>query len=75
MENKIIIKRIENQQVSILKILSVFRDRNILHSLEEVSNYMKIYERDDQVSIECHKEIIHEIIKELDEENIKYNKV
>ncbi len=34
---------------------------------------MKIYEADDQVSIECDKETIDEITKELEEENVQYN--
>ena len=73
MKNKIIIKRDENQGLNILKILSIFRDRDILHSLQEISNHMKIYEIDDQFSIDCDKEDIDEIIKELEEENIQYN--
>jgi hypothetical protein len=73
MKNKIIIKRDENQGLNILKILSIFRDREILHSLQEISDYMKIYEADDQVSIECDKETIDEITKELEEENVQYN--
>jgi len=73
MKNKIIIKRDENRGLNILKILSIFRDREILHSLQEISDYMKIYEADDQVSIECDKETIDEITKELEEENVQYN--
>ena len=73
MKDKIIIKRDKNQCLDILKILSIFRDRNILLSLREISNYMKIYEADDQVSIECNKETIDEITKELEEENVQYN--
>ncbi|NJM78980.1 MAG: hypothetical protein HC854_03945 [Flavobacterium sp.] len=73
MKDKIIIKRDENQGLNILKTLSFFRDIEILHSLQEISDYMKIYEADDQVSIECNKEIIDEITKELEEENVQYN--
>lgn len=73
MENIITIKRKDNQNANILKILAIFRDKDVVKSLEEISNLMKIYEREDQISIKCSKEILNNIITELKEENINYS--
>jgi hypothetical protein len=37
---QIIVKRNENEGLNILKILSIFRDKNLISSLEEMAHYM-----------------------------------
>ncbi len=73
MKNLIIIKRKNNKETSILKILSVFRDLDIINSLEEISNYMKNYETEDQISIECEKENLERVKKDLQVENVLFS--
>lgn len=70
MKNKIIITRKNNANIAILEILSIFRDKNIIKSLEEISNYMKAYEKDDEIKILCDKEKIDIISRELNDEKI-----
>ncbi|WP_439480137.1 hypothetical protein [Chryseobacterium aquaticum] len=72
MENKIRIKRENNQGIVILKVLSLFRDKDLIKSLQEVSEFMKKYEKEDEVTINCDSQNIDEIKSSLDEENIKY---
>jgi len=72
MGNKIRIKRENNQGIVILKVLSLFRDRNLIKSLQEVSEFMKKYEKEDEVTINCDSQNIDEIKSSLEEENIKY---
>ncbi|UFH30747.1 hypothetical protein LNP04_12255 [Chryseobacterium sp. C-71] len=72
MGNKIRIKRENNQGIVILKVLSLFRDKNLIKSLQEVSEFMKKYEKEDEVTINCDSQNIDEIKSSLEEENIKY---
>jgi hypothetical protein len=72
MGNKIKIKRENNQGVVILKVLSLFRDKDLIKSLQEVSEFMKKYEKEDEVTINCDSQNIDEIKSSLEEENIKY---
>ncbi len=72
MGNKIKIKRENNQGIVILKVLSLFRDKNLIKSLQEVSEFMKKYEKEDEVTINCDSQNIDEIKSSLEEENIKY---
>lgn len=69
---KILIKRSENKGLILLKVLSLFRDRDIIHSLQEVSEYMKAYEKDDQIVIDCKMSEFNTIIQELEDENVNY---
>lgn len=48
---KITIKREYNQGITILKVLSYFRDKNIIQSIEEIGNYLDSYEKYDKVEI------------------------
>lgn len=66
------IKRENNQGIVILKVLSLFRDKNLIKSLQEVSEFMKKYEKEDEVTINCDSQNIDEIKSSLEEENIKY---
>lgn len=72
---KIIFKRKNNQGIIMLKILSLFRDKNIILSLEEISKYLKMYEDKDEIIIELTEmnlEKINELIPELDDEGVNY---
>lgn len=72
---KIIFKRNNNQGIIMLKILSLFRDKNIILSLEEISKYLKMYEDKDEILIELtgiDTEKINELIAELDDEDVNY---
>ena len=72
---KIIFKRKNNQGIIMLKILSLFRDKNIILSLEEISKYLKMYEDKDEILIELtgiDTEKINELIAELDDEDVNY---
>jgi len=71
--NKIIIKRERNQKLMILKVLSIFRDKGVINSLQEISHFMAKYETENQIIVEFNKEKTNEIIKELDGENIQYS--
>jgi len=69
---KILIKRNENKAMILLKVLALFRDRDIIHSLQEVSEYMKAYEKYDQVIVDCKISEFNTIIQELEDENVNY---
>lgn len=68
----IIIKKESNKEIFLLHILSIFRDKNIITSLDEFPDYTKAYQEKGEIMIKSTSEKIEIVIKELDYENIKY---
>lgn len=71
----VIIKRENNTGKIILKALYFFRNWDVIHSMEEIGNYMKTYEMDDQIIISGDEEKLSTVLKELDEEGFNYEVV
>ncbi|SEW41753.1 hypothetical protein SAMN05421841_2866 [Chryseobacterium wanjuense] len=69
---KITIKREYNQGITILKVLSYFRDKNIIQSIEEIGNYLDSYEKYDKVEINGDSDKINLVIEELNEYGVIY---
>lgn len=69
---QIIVKRKKNQDLSILKVLSIFRDRNLITSLEEIGYYMKMYENNDEVIVESNEEDLDDIVRNLTNEGVNF---
>jgi len=58
--------------LSILKVLSIFRDRNLITSLEEIGYYMKMYENNDEVIVESNEEDLDDIVRNLTNEGVNF---
>lgn len=58
--------------MSILKVLSIFRDRNLITSLEEIGYYMKMYENNDEVIVESNEEDLDDIVRNLTNEGVNF---
>ncbi|UQB68106.1 hypothetical protein [Epilithonimonas zeae] len=69
---QIIVTRKKNQDLSILKVLSIFRDRNLITSLEEIGYYMKMYENNDEVIVESNEEDLDDIVRNLTNEGVNF---
>lgn len=65
---KIIIKRENNTDITILKALSILRNMDAIPSLEEMLPYLEDYRVHDQIKIIIVHEKKHEIIKMLEDE-------
>jgi len=65
---KIIIKRENNPDITILKALSILRSMDVIPSLEEILPYLEDYRVRDQIKITIVHEKKHEIIKMLEDE-------
>ena len=61
MKNRVKITRKNNQGVIILKVLSLFRDYNIIKIIQEISEFMMKYEQDDEIIINCDAQSLDEI--------------
>lgn len=70
---KIKIERKNNQGIIILKVLSLFRDKNLVNTLEEIGEYMKKYGQKDEIIINCSQYYIDDIKKNLLDENINFS--
>lgn len=70
---KITIKRESNQGVTILKVLSYFRDKNIIRSIEEIGNYLDSYEKYNKIEINGDSDKINLVIEELNEYGVIYD--
>lgn len=70
---KITIKREYNQGITILKVLSYFRDKTIIQSIEEIGNYLDSYEKYDKIEINGDSDKINLVIEELNEYGVIYD--
>ncbi len=69
---QIIIKRKENQGLNILKVLAVFRDKNLILSLEDIAYYLKMYEDHDQIIVKSGYDHLDNIFKILTDEGVYF---
>ncbi len=70
---KIIIKRENNPDITILKALSVLRNMDIIPSSEEILPYLEDYRDCDQITVPMVYEKENEIVKMLENEGFVLN--
>nr|WP_314494652.1 hypothetical protein [uncultured Chryseobacterium sp.] len=69
---QITIKKNENEGLNILKVLSIFRDKNLISSLEEMAHYMEMYKNDDRIIIKSGENNLDDITRVLKNENVNF---